>query len=63
MRTTPDRRRSFGIELVCASESRAIDWLRMIAALPLKEDARVLWREATELNLIFSAIFRGKQRS
>lgn len=38
-------------------------WLRMIAfALPsLKEEARELWREAQELNLIFSAIVRKKQ--
>lgn len=38
-------------------------WLRMIAfALPnLKEEARGLWREAQELNLIFSAIVRKKQ--
>ena len=38
-------------------------WLRMIAvASPQqKEEARVLWREANELNLIFSAIFRKMQ--
>jgi len=38
-------------------------WLRMIAfALPsLKEEARELWKEAQELNLIFSAIIRKKQ--
>ena len=42
-------------------------WLRMIAvAVPeLKEEARPLWREANELNLIFNAIIikvRHKQR-
>jgi hypothetical protein len=26
----------------------------------LKQDARVLWQEAKELNLIFSAIYRGR---
>ena len=38
-------------------------WLRMIAfALPsLKEEARGLWKEAQELNLIFSSIIRKKQ--
>jgi len=38
-------------------------WLRMIAvASPQqKEEARDLWREANELNLIFSAIFRKAQ--
>jgi four helix bundle protein len=38
-------------------------WLRIIAvAVPdLKDEARVLWREAQELNLIFSAIVRKKK--
>ena len=38
-------------------------WLRMIAtALPdLKEEARKYWREAQELNLIFSAIVKKKR--
>lgn len=36
-------------------------WLRIIAhALPpFKDDARILWREAQELNLIFAAIIRN----
>jgi four helix bundle protein len=49
---------------LCKRESRETKhWLRMIAAAvpELKEDARPLWREAQELNLIFSAIFRGKK--
>jgi four helix bundle protein len=49
---------------LCKRESRETKhWLRMIAAAAaeLKEDARPLWREAQELNLIFSAIFRGKK--
>jgi four helix bundle protein len=49
---------------LCKRESReAKHWLRMIAAAvpERKEDARALWREAKELNLIFSAIFRGKR--
>jgi hypothetical protein len=33
------------------------------AAVPkFKVDARPLWQEAKELNLIFSAIFRGKPK-
>ncbi len=50
---------------LCKRESRETKhWLRMIAAaIPeQKEGARLLWREATELNLIFSAIFRGSPR-
>jgi len=50
---------------LCNRESRETKHrLRMIAAaVPEKKDgARTLWREATELNLIFSAIFRGKAR-
>jgi four helix bundle protein len=49
---------------LCKRESRETKhWLRMIAAAAaeLREDARALWREAQELNLIFSAIFRGKK--
>ena len=45
----------------CRKESRETKFfLRMIAsAVPsLKPDARVLWREAKELNLIFSSIVR-----
>ncbi len=38
-------------------------WLRMVAAAvpELNADARVLWQEAKELHLIFSAIYRGKK--
>jgi four helix bundle protein len=46
---------------LCKRESReAKHWLRMIVAAEptLREDAVVLWREAKELNLIFSAIHR-----
>ncbi len=49
---------------VCKRESRESKyWLRMIAvAVPeLKAEARVLWIEAKELNLIFGAIHRGKK--
>ena len=41
-------------------------WLRMLAhAVPLcKDDIRVLWKEANELNLIFASICRkGKERN
>jgi four helix bundle protein len=49
---------------LCKRESRETKhWLRMVAAAvpELKDDARLLWREAQELNLIFSAIYRGKK--
>jgi len=45
----------------CRKESKESKfWLRMIAkAEPgLKDEARVLWREAKELNLIFGSIWR-----
>lgn len=51
---------------LCKRESReAKHWLRMVAAAvpDMKGDARPLWREAQELNLIFSAIYRGKKKS
>jgi four helix bundle protein len=50
---------------LCKREARETKhWLRMIAraAPELKQDARPLWQEAKELNLIFSAIYRGKRR-
>lgn len=51
---------------ICKRESRETKhWLRMIAAAEpeLKDEARVHWQEAKELNLIFGAIYRGKGRS
>ena len=45
---------------ICKKESReAKHFIRMIAvAIPnLKEEARVLWQEAKELNLIFNSIY------
>ena len=38
-------------------------WLRMIvvANLELKDEAKKLWKEAQELNLIFSSIIRKKK--
>ncbi|HEX5103418.1 MAG TPA: hypothetical protein VFV87_06385, partial [Pirellulaceae bacterium] len=47
---------------VCCCESRETKYqLRMVvAAVPDKtEAARLLWREADELNRIFAAIFRN----
>lgn len=47
---------------ICRKEARETKhWLRMIAAANenLKEEARSLWQEAKELNLIFSQIFRS----
>jgi len=44
---------------ICKKEAReAKHWLRMVAkAVPLlKEEARQLWQEAKELNLIFNSI-------
>ncbi|MCX6702885.1 MAG: four helix bundle protein [Candidatus Wolfebacteria bacterium] len=44
---------------ICKKESKeSKHWLRMIAmAIPdLKDDAKSLWRECNELNLIFSSI-------
>ena len=46
---------------ICKKESReAKHFIRMIViAVPeLKEDARSLWREAKELNLIFNSIYK-----
>lgn len=46
---------------ICKKESKETRrWLRMIAiAVPeLKSEARKLWQEANELNLIFTAIVR-----
>lgn len=46
----------------CRKESRESKyWLRMIAAAvpEMKDEARTIWREAKELNLIFSKIFRS----
>ncbi len=53
-----DFKHKLGIAKKEARESK--HWLRMIAvAVPeSKEEARKLWREANELNLIFNAIIR-----
>lgn len=53
-----DFKHKLGIVKKEARESK--HWLRMIAvAVPeLKEEARKLWKEANELNLIFNAIVR-----
>jgi four helix bundle protein len=47
---------------ICRKESKeAKHWLRMVAAAEetLKDDARILYKEAMELNLIFGAIRRN----
>ena len=44
---------------ICKKESKeSKHWLRMISkAVPhLKDEAKILWKEANELNLIFSSI-------
>ena len=50
---------------ICKKESKETKhWLRMIAkAEPaLIDKCRVLWKEATELNLIFTTIVKNSQR-
>lgn len=51
---------------ICKKESKETRfWLRMIAkAVPaLKEECRKYWREANELNLIFSAIVNKSRKN
>jgi len=58
----PDFKHKLGI---CKKEARETKhWLRMIVvAVPeLKEEARALWQEAKELNLIFNAIIRSSKK-
>jgi len=54
-----DFRNKIGICRKEAKESK--HWLRMVATVndDLKTEARTLWQEAKELNLIFSQIFRN----
>ncbi len=50
---------------ICKKESKeSRHWIRMIvkAAPVLKDEARRLWREANELNLIFSAIVNKSRK-
>ncbi len=50
---------------ICNKESKESKfWLRMIAkAVPeLKEEAKILWKESNELNLIFSSIIIKSRR-
>jgi len=50
---------------ICKKESKeSKHWLRMIAkAVPeLKDEARRLWKEANELNLIFTAIVKKSRK-
>lgn len=57
-----DFRKSIG---TCRKESKeTMFFLRMIAASEetLKDEARKLWREAKELNLIFGSIWRREKR-
>ena len=51
---------------LCTREAReSKHWLRTIAvaAPDLKDEARRLWREANELNLIFASIYRGSAQN
>jgi four helix bundle protein len=58
-----DSRKDFRFKIgLCRREAReSRHWLRMIVAADdtLAEDARVLWREAKELTLIFAKIRRS----
>ena len=50
---------------ICRKDSKETKhWLRMVAAAEdeLRADARKLWQEAKELNLIFGAILRKRER-
>lgn len=50
---------------ICKKEARETKhWLRMVvvAVSKLKEEARRLWKEAKELNLIFNAIVRSSKK-
>ena len=53
----------FKIEICCRESKETKHWLRMMAAAEpsLADDARVLWREAHELVLIFAKIGRSSQ--
>ena len=49
---------------ICKREAKETKyWLRMIAAAMAdkKHDARILWKEADELNRIFAAIHRNSE--
>ncbi len=51
---------------ICKKEARETKyWLRMIAtaAPDLKDEAKVLWQEAKELNLIFNAIVKSTKKN
>ena len=51
---------------ICKKEAREVKhWLRMIIiAIPeLKDEARKLWQEAKELNLIFNAIVKSTNKN
>ena len=51
---------------ICKKEAREVKhWLQMVVAAEpgLKADARVLWQEAKELNLIFNAIADNLRKS
>ena len=49
---------------ICKKEARETKhWLKMIvvAVSELREEAKILWQEAKELNLIFNAIVRSNK--
>ena len=51
---------------ICKKESKETKhWLRMIARISpeFKEEIKILWKETTELNLIFSAIINKMKKN
>ena len=60
-----DSKRDFFFKIgLCRREARETKhWLRMVVAAEpgLRDDARTLWQEAKELNLIFGAIRRNRE--
>jgi four helix bundle protein len=60
-----DSKRDFFFKIgLCRREARETKhWLRMVVAAEpgLRDDARSLWQEAKELNLIFGAIRRNRE--
>ncbi len=54
----------YRISLCCREARETKHWLRMMAVASPKQtdEARRLWKEAKELNLIFAAIYRKSQQ-
>ena len=57
-----DFKHKIGISKKEARESKHFLRMAAVAAPEMKDDARVLWKEANELNLIFNSIYRKIKR-